>query len=124
MNQPGSAVPRFSVNFPELLERVENDQELLRELIGIFREEFPRLLQSLQEAVAQEDMKQVQATGHALKGMLLNLCVTRAGRAASRLERVGRENEKPGLKEALAVFQHEVAGLMAELDAYIEENRQ
>ncbi len=124
MNQANNPISRLAVNFPELLERVENDRELLCDLIGIFREEFPRLQQSLQGAVAREDMKQVEVTGHSLKGMLFNLCVTRAGRAASRLEQMGRERERSGLREALAAFEHEVAGLVPELDAYMAEVRQ
>jgi HPt (histidine-containing phosphotransfer) domain-containing protein len=39
-------------------------------LFEIFQQEAPSLLQSLQEAVAVENMKQVEITGHTLKGML------------------------------------------------------
>jgi HPt (histidine-containing phosphotransfer) domain-containing protein len=81
------------VNLDELLIRVENDRVLLCELIGIFKEGFPRLLQSLQEAVACGDLKNVEATCHALKGMLAGLSVTRAAAIASQLEQIGREGK-------------------------------
>src|SRR5580698_5701282 len=58
----------LGVDLPELLARVDNDRDLLSELIGIFKEEFPRLLQELQQSVAGEDVKKVVATSHALKG--------------------------------------------------------
>ena len=35
----------------ELLARVENDRELLRDLLTIFKEEFPLQLRALREAV-------------------------------------------------------------------------
>jgi len=105
-----------AVDLPELLVRVDNDHDLLRELIGIFKEEFPRLLQALRQSVASEDVKQVEATSHALKGMLSGLSATRAAAGAARLEQMGREGKTSGLTEALALLEHEVADLLPELE--------
>jgi len=38
----------------ELLARVENDRELLRDLLTIFKEDFPRQLLTLREAVKRK----------------------------------------------------------------------
>ena len=121
MTQKGDRSSQGAVNLGELLTRVENDSELLCELIGIFKEDFPRLLQSLQQSVAREDMKNVEATSHALKGMLSGLSVTEAAATASRLEQMGREGKKSGLTDALTLLESEVAQLLPELDAYAEE---
>jgi HPt (histidine-containing phosphotransfer) domain-containing protein len=107
-----------AVNLPELLVRVDNDLELLRELIGIFKEEFPHLLQALQQSVAREDAKQVEVTSHALKGMLSGLSVTRAAAIAARLEQMGREGKTSGLTDVLTLFEREIADLLPELDGY------
>jgi len=77
MTQQRGRSSQVAVNLPELLVRVDNDHDLLCELIGIFKEEFPRLLRSLQQCVVCGDMKNVVATSHALKGMLSGLSVTR-----------------------------------------------
>ncbi len=111
--------PAPAVNFPDLLTRVGNDRELVRELFEMFKKEFPRLLQSLQESVASGDMKHVETTSHTLKGMLSNLSVTRAAAAAAQLEQIGREDKKSGLRDALTIFEREVAGLLSELDTYL-----
>jgi HPt (histidine-containing phosphotransfer) domain-containing protein len=121
MIQKGDGSSQGAVNLGELLTRVENDHELLRELIGIFKEDFPRLLQSLQQSVAREDMKNVEATSHALKGMLSGLSVTQAAGTASRLEQMGREGKTSGLTDALALLESELAQSLPELDAYAEE---
>src|ERR1035438_3328945 len=84
MTRQGDRLTQVGVNLPELLLRVENDLDLLGELIGIFREEFPRLLQCLQDSITREDMKNVEAASHALKGMLSGLSVTQAAATASR----------------------------------------
>jgi HPt (histidine-containing phosphotransfer) domain-containing protein len=112
------------VNLDELLMRVENDRVLLCELIGIFKEGFPRLLQSLQEAVARGDMKNVEATSHALKGMLAGLSVTRAAAIASQIEQIGRDGKTLELLDSLALLEREVADLFPELHGYTIEMEQ
>jgi two-component system, sensor histidine kinase and response regulator len=121
MTPKGDHSSQRAVNRDELLTRVENDHELLGELIVIFKEDFPRLLQSLQQSVARRDMKNVQATSHALKGMLSGLAVTQAAATASRLEQMGREGKTSGLADALTLLESEVGQLLPELDAYAQE---
>jgi hypothetical protein len=41
-NEEGLSEPVW--NLTELLERIENDQELLRELLNIFKEDFPQTM--------------------------------------------------------------------------------
>ena len=123
MTEQGDRAPQVSVNLGELLVRVDHDHDLLCELIGIFKEEFPRLLQELREAVGREDVKKVETTGHALKGMLLGLSVTRAAALVARLEQTARERKTAGLTDAWVAFEGEVEGLLAELDGYMEETR-
>jgi HPt (histidine-containing phosphotransfer) domain-containing protein len=108
-----------AINLPDLLTRVDNDRELVHELFEMFKTEFPRLLQSLQESVRSGHMKDVETTSHTLKGMLSSLSATRAAAAAARLEQIGRDEERPRLREALTNFECEVARLLSELDAYL-----
>jgi HPt (histidine-containing phosphotransfer) domain-containing protein len=121
MTEQHDGAPQVAVNLNELLVRVDNDHDLLCELIGIFKEEFPRLQQELRQAVAREDVKKVETTGHALKGMLLGLSVTRAAASAARLEQMAREGTIAGLTDALILFDAEVKGLLAELVGYATE---
>jgi HPt (histidine-containing phosphotransfer) domain-containing protein len=109
------------VDLPELLARVDNDRELLNDLLSIFKEEFPRHLCALQEAVACEDCKQAAMVSHTLKGMLSNLAVTRAATSAAQLEQLARVADKKSLKEALAAFEREVRGLLPEMETYLAE---
>jgi HPt (histidine-containing phosphotransfer) domain-containing protein len=110
-----------AVNFAELFERVENDHELLRDLLTIFKRDFPRHLDSLTEAIARAEMKQVEASSHTLKGMFSNMAMTRAAAAAAHLEQMGRNGERAGLQDALARLEQELASLLPELDAYWKE---
>jgi HPt (histidine-containing phosphotransfer) domain-containing protein len=121
MTQQGDRSSQDAVDLPDLLERVDNDHDLLCELIGMFKEEFPLVLQSLKQSVVREDIKNVEVTSHALKGMLSALSVTRAAAIAARLEEMGRDGKTLGMTEALALLEHEVSILLPELDAYTAE---
>jgi HPt (histidine-containing phosphotransfer) domain-containing protein len=121
--QPNDPPPEPIVNVAELLARVDNDAELLRELIAIFKIEFPRHLCALREAIGQGNLKNVQRSGHTLRGMLSNLGATRAAAAAARLEQLGDSSDGNVLKSALALFETEVTGLLPELEACVAKAR-
>ena len=119
MMLPDELSPEPVLNLPELLARVENDRELLREVIGICKVDIPRHISLLREAVAQGDLKNIEKSGHTLKGMLSNLAATRAATAAGRLEQLGRSGDATTLTSAVAIFESEVANLMMELEAHM-----
>jgi|SRR5579862_8294460 len=112
------------VNLLELPARVENDLDLLAELVNIFKEECPRLLRLLADSVASQDMKNVEATSHALKGMLSGLSATRAAGIPSRLELLGRGGNSIGCRNVLNLLKCEVADLLLELDAFTTKTKQ
>ena len=113
-------------NQADLLLRADNDQDLIRELLTIFKEDFPRTIQSLDSAVAGGNMKNTSSLSHGLKGMLSNLGAARAAAAAARLEELAAGGDRVSsadVQDALKSLQREVACLLPELDAYMTEVR-
>jgi two-component system, sensor histidine kinase and response regulator len=106
-------------NLPELMLRVDNDQELLQDLLSIFKEDFPKTLQSLQAAVSAGDCRNTASLSHALKGMLSNLAAARASAAAGQLEQLAKTDNQGQLNTALQAFEHEAASLVPQIEAYI-----
>jgi len=102
-------------NLPELLERVDNDQELLRDLLIIFKEDFPLTMSSLESAVAAGDLKNSAMLSHTLKGMLSSLGAVRTAAAAARLEVLASTGETASVKGALDALKREAASLLPEL---------
>ena len=49
---------------------MDNDEELLRTMIGIYFEESPPKLAGLQQAITAGDVDRVGQIAHALKGMI------------------------------------------------------
>jgi len=105
----------------ELLARVDNDRELLHDLLRIFKEEFPRQLQVLHEAVGSGDGHRVAAAAHTMKGMLANLAASQSAASAERLEQLGRSREESDFRDALAAFERDAARLLPHLDACMAE---
>ena len=101
----------------ELLARVDNDRELLRELLDIFKEDSPRHLQALREAVARADSAVVANEAHALKGMLSNLSAKPAAATAAALELLARQSKTADFPAVFDSFERQMARLLTEVDA-------
>ena len=116
-------LPHLIFDYEGLLERVEHDRELLRDLLTIFKQGFPRQLLALREAVEARDGDRVAAAAHALRGMLSNLAASQAAATAARLEQMGRQKETLGYQEAFGVFENDANELLPQLDACMAEVR-
>ena len=123
MNHQKQTLSGPAWDLAELLERVDHDQNLLRELLTIFKEDFPRTMQSLESAIGAADLKNASRLSHTLKGMLSSLGGRRTATAAARLEELAAAGETAGLKGAFAALEQEAASLLPELDAYMSEVR-
>jgi len=109
-----------AIDFTELLDRVDNDRELLLDLTAIFKEDFPRHIRELTDVIAARDLKKLGIVSHTLKGMLANLAVTRAATAAAKLEQLAHGGAtEPEIADAFHAFQREVQGLVLEMEAYM-----
>lgn len=105
------------IDLDELLERTENDRELMRDLLVIFKEEFPQRHRALREAVEALNAGQVAMEAHALKGMLSNLAAVEAAATAAELERLGRNNETSKLLESFSRFEAVAKELSRQVEA-------
>lgn len=103
------------INFEELLARVENDRELMQDLLDMFREEYPRQRQVLQQALDENQMQQIYSAGHTLKGMCANLAMPQAALAAARVEMAGKTQNQGELAEAIADLDRAVARIWSQL---------
>jgi len=114
-------MPNAIIDLAELLARVENDRGLMRELLLIFKDEFPGHVQALRDAVDSMDGDRVTAEAHTLKGMLSNLAATSAADAAARLEQLGQNRETSKFQEACSTFENVSKDLLLQLDACMAE---
>jgi PAS domain S-box-containing protein len=74
------------IDYPQALERVGGDRELLAELSGLFLDEYPRLLAEAIAGVENGDLAATGGAAHQLKGLLAQFGSERGRRLALALE--------------------------------------
>jgi signal transduction histidine kinase/CheY-like chemotaxis protein len=109
------------VNETSLRNRVDNDEQLLRELIELFREECPGLLRQIDEAITAEDPRALEMTAHAFKGAIGTFAGKPSFEAALKLETMGRQGEISGASAAYKELEFEIARLQSALSAISEK---
>ena len=109
------------INLKELLTRTENDRELMRDLLSIFKAEFPQRCQALREAVESLDATRVVLEAHALKGMLFNLAANEPAEAVAHLERLGRNKETERFRDSFLLFEIIAQDLSRQVEACMAE---
>lgn len=96
--------------------RMQGDEEQLKELARLFLDVCPKTLQEVQGAVGGHDAeKTLQRAAHTLKGSADLFAAERVVEAAWRLEIMGRDGDLDGADEALAGLEKEVCALMQAL---------
>ncbi len=99
------------IDVPAVLERVEDDRELLAELARLFLEELPERLSSIADALEARDANGLQAVAHALKGSAGNLSATGVFEVAKELEHSGRTADWGHAATAYAALKRELERL-------------
>ena len=92
-----------------LLDGVGGDRKLLREVIGVFLADVPKLLARVRRAADKGEASRLQQAAHALKGCVGNFESGLAFNAIRRVEALAGENKLPEAREALRVAEAETA---------------
>jgi CheY-like chemotaxis protein len=90
------------------LELVEGDEDILKEVIGVFLEQdYPEQLKRLKDGIGQHDAPAVRVAAHCIKGAVRSFgCATFAS-TALQLEEMGRNDNLTGATEALQKLEEE-----------------
>jgi len=100
-----------------LLARVGGSHEVLAEIIGLFLEDSPKLLDALREALQAGDAQAVYRGAHALKGSIGNFDAYGAVALAQRLEARSREGDLAAASGVFALLEIEMQAVLDSLAA-------
>jgi len=112
-------ISRSDWNLQELLERLEGDEETLRELLEIFRQDSRSNLEKARLQTAQGEYAGLSRTAHTLKGMLRSLAIGRAAKTAAALEESADAGHVEKSRELLCRLEKELAGVLPEVEAQL-----
>jgi len=115
---PNDSLIEEFMDLPELLARVENDRELLTELLVMFRDELPGLLNTLHQAIYLGDLAQAARVAHTLKGMSANLSLRRGTALIKDVEQAAQIGDIYLIKNRLVPLDSEIAAFLTAIDAF------
>jgi signal transduction histidine kinase/DNA-binding response OmpR family regulator len=97
----------------EMLSQCDGDEELLSELVSIFQDNTPKIMQAIGEAVDQRDAPALAAHAHRLLGSVAAFGAGSARTLALRLEKHGQDNNFDGAKERFTELERETHKIYA-----------
>jgi CheY-like chemotaxis protein len=83
------------------MKSVGNDVALLREIIGVFVDEYPAMLTKIREAVENADFEGIHRSAHTFKGAVSTFGPSQVKELAQQLENLGRNQNLTGASEIL-----------------------
>jgi two-component system sensor histidine kinase/response regulator len=93
------------------LEGMDGDMELLREIVGMFMEEYPGTMKEIKSAIPAGDAHRLNRSAHALKGLVGNFGARPAYELALRLEMMGKNKKLNGAAEVFETLEKEMERL-------------
>jgi signal transduction histidine kinase/HPt (histidine-containing phosphotransfer) domain-containing protein len=104
----------------QLLARCSGDMALAAKIAKMFLKDSPRLLDAVQQAIANGDAGGLASAAHALKGAVGHFGAQEAREAARRLEDAARRGEMDGVDKGFETLAAAVDSLRAELEKLAE----
>ena len=89
MSDPISSISTIDIETAK--RRVMGDMDFLKEMLGEFHKSIPSFLETIQEALGNQDAALLSKTAHRLKGAALNLSVNRVAARAAALNELGNQ---------------------------------
>jgi HPt (histidine-containing phosphotransfer) domain-containing protein len=101
------------------LANADGSEELLKELVGVFLDEYPKNMQQIRAAIDSHDAVALRRLAHNLKGSARILAAAPAAEAALQLETMGADDDFTGSEESWAALGREVERLKTVLVEWI-----
>ena len=115
-NAPGitksAAADPVTVDNTLLLKAFDGDWNFLKEVVEVFLDDYPRLLDNLRRSLNEGDCDTFMRSAHSLKGMLKNFRAEKAAEVAFDLEKKGKEADLNGVQANI----ESLAAQIAEVD--------
>ena len=93
-----------AIDLKEVMDRVQDDRELLIELLQIFSDDYVQKKKMLDEAVTKNDFEQVRNIAHGLKGASGNISAKELRSSFSNLGQMAKSKDFSKAKETLALI--------------------
>ena len=104
-----------------IMERVEGNIELLRDIVQLFQDDSPKLMATIRDAVSRRDGNALERAAHTLKGVISNFGAQAAFEASLKLEKFGGEGDPTLCREQSEVLEQRIEELCLALSTWQQE---
>jgi two-component system sensor histidine kinase/response regulator len=104
-----------------LIEAFDGDWNFFKEVVEIFLDDYPRLLENLRKSFKEGDCDVFMRSAHSLKGMLKNFRAENAAEVAFDLEKKGQEADLNGVQADIESLAAQIAEVDKTLRNMIEQ---
>jgi HPt (histidine-containing phosphotransfer) domain-containing protein len=109
------------LDLPEVMDRVQDDKELLLELFDIYTTDFIEKRKLLEQAIQNNDCEQVVSLAHSLKGASGNISAKFLRTTFYKYESMGKSGNISEAKGDLSVLDKQFADLQKRMDEVREQ---
>ncbi len=108
-------------NYAVVLERVMGDQELLKNILGIFIDEFPNQVSLMKQALAANDLARVKFRAHSIKGSSANVGATHLKTIALQIEEAAKANTASAITALISDLEINFQKVKSEIRKSLQE---
>ena len=108
------------INWPQALQSVQNDVDLLRAVVRAFLGECPQHVAQVREAIANEDSKTVHRLAHTIRGTMATLAIHSAEETAAVLEHDGATGNLENARGCLETLERQLAEIIVLLTRFAD----
>jgi HPt (histidine-containing phosphotransfer) domain-containing protein len=98
---PQKSAADYTWNRKLLQDNIGGNEESLREVIGIFLEDAPRLITVIEKSLEEDDLEKLAITAHSLKGAARNFTAEKLAEFATLIEFAGKRGAPSKIPEYL-----------------------
>ena len=99
------------ISLHKALESVEGDHDLLKEVVQVFIDEVPHMIQTIETNLRSKDFVSLEREAHGLKGAVSNFGAKQAFSLAAELEQAGKNKNIRNSESVLANLKTEIQNL-------------
>jgi two-component system sensor histidine kinase/response regulator len=104
---------KSAIDLPDVLERVQDDWELLLELLDIFQQDYSVKRPNLGGMVQQKNFDKIRDISHSLKGAAGNISAKEMFQSFYQLEKMAENKELGQMEQILKVVDQQFVELQA-----------
>lgn len=117
MDKPQSPID-CPIDLDELLEIMDHDDELLKECLADFVNDYQEMLNQIRSAIQSNNGDDLEISAHAMKGSLRYLAAFTAAGFALQLETMGKSGGTDGVFDHFANLENECERIRSFIDRY------